>query len=256
MDAAGFEPAGGVQVRDEKSFPTRGARNQFGMKNHASCIQSPGNTLLKQIQLQLASYLSWHVKILWGSVMVSRENFCIEVKKQWGPRSSVPHCSSAPQLSRCFAWQAWSIHSEMSQTHQSSILLAVPMMSNKQWLGLNATCFLDSFLYPLCIIVMNTSYTHWIPLTCLPQIECSQSLPCFLDDLSYPVKFLALCCQALAPHRDSASRSLGPPSDGATHSTSPWSCEAKILMGLGWVRLEWVQSCSITCKTCKKLKSV
>ena len=56
MDAAGFEPAGGgVQVRDEKSFPTRGPRNQFGMKNHASCIQSPGNTLLKQIQLQLAS---------------------------------------------------------------------------------------------------------------------------------------------------------------------------------------------------------
>ena len=43
MDAAGFEPAGGrgVQVRDEKSFPTTGPRNQFGMKNHASCIQSP-----------------------------------------------------------------------------------------------------------------------------------------------------------------------------------------------------------------------
>ena len=57
MDAAGFEPAGGggVQVRDERSFPTRGPRNQFGMKNHASCIQSPGNTLLKKIELQLAS---------------------------------------------------------------------------------------------------------------------------------------------------------------------------------------------------------
>ena len=28
MDATGFEPAGGVQVRGEKSFATRGARNQ------------------------------------------------------------------------------------------------------------------------------------------------------------------------------------------------------------------------------------
>ena len=28
-------------------------RNQFAMNNHASCIQSPGSTLLKQIELQL-----------------------------------------------------------------------------------------------------------------------------------------------------------------------------------------------------------
>ena len=32
-----------------------GGQNQFDMKDHGSCIQSAPNSLLKQIQLQLAS---------------------------------------------------------------------------------------------------------------------------------------------------------------------------------------------------------
>ena len=68
MDAAGFEPAGGgevVQVRDEKSFATRGPRKKpVRHENHASCIQSPGNTLLKQIHSTPASKLAFVISFL------------------------------------------------------------------------------------------------------------------------------------------------------------------------------------------------
>jgi len=44
MDAAGFESEGGSQF------------DQFDMKDDGSCIQSAPNSVLKQIQLQLASF--------------------------------------------------------------------------------------------------------------------------------------------------------------------------------------------------------
>jgi hypothetical protein len=44
MDAAGFESEGGAQF------------DQFDMKDDGSCIQSAPNSVLKQIQLQLASF--------------------------------------------------------------------------------------------------------------------------------------------------------------------------------------------------------
>ena len=55
MDTTGFEPEGGSQSDMINHLQQGGGQNQFDMKDHGSCIQSAPNSLLKQIQLQLAS---------------------------------------------------------------------------------------------------------------------------------------------------------------------------------------------------------
>ena len=56
MYTAGFEPArGGGTLSKWKIIPNQGAPKQVRHENHCSCIQSPGNTFLKEIKLQLAS---------------------------------------------------------------------------------------------------------------------------------------------------------------------------------------------------------
>ena len=54
MDAAGFEPREGGTGSRWKIICNQGAPKAVRHENHASCIQSPGNSFA-QIQLQLAS---------------------------------------------------------------------------------------------------------------------------------------------------------------------------------------------------------
>ena len=46
---------GGGTLSKWKIIPNQGAPKQVRHENHCSCIQSPGNTFLKEIKLQLAS---------------------------------------------------------------------------------------------------------------------------------------------------------------------------------------------------------
>ena len=52
----GLSPKGrGVTVRHDAE---QGPQNKFNMENHGSCVQSAPNSLIKQIQLQLESYIA------------------------------------------------------------------------------------------------------------------------------------------------------------------------------------------------------